>query len=354
MHQQDQFPQHYRLAERSKVQQAISAGDSVSVIGLSGAGKSNFIRSLVAWVNTPACLLVDCNGLQHASPAALFDAMRQHLQADATPQADAWLALQAALKQKLADPAARLCFCFDRFDVFLENPQPGLFNQLRLLRDQFKYRLMYVITTRHGLPAENELAELFFAHTLWLGGLSDADARWSLAHFFQRHNQALPEEATIQKMFTLTGKYPAFLRASAEALLHQAPLELNALLAYTGVQLRLKEFWGDNPTTAELEKSGLQQVALIGATMPVMVNESELTAKERALWHALQNHPGEVMEKDDLIRQVWSEDVIFERGIRDDSLAQLVRRLREKIEPDPSHPRWIITVPGRGYQYQAK
>ncbi|HLE30620.1 MAG TPA: helix-turn-helix domain-containing protein [Anaerolineales bacterium] len=39
------------------------------------------------------------------------------------------------------------------------------------------------------------------------------------------------------------------------------------------------------------------------------------------------------------------------RGVRDDSLAQLVRRLREKIEPDPANPRHIHTVPGRGYRF---
>jgi len=58
-----------------------------------------------------------------------------------------------------------------------------------------------------------------------------------------------------------------------------------------------------------------------------------------------------VCEKDDLIRAVWPEDRIYEQGIRDDSLAQLVRRLREKIEPDPSNPRYIQTIPGRGYRF---
>ena len=65
----------------------------------------------------------------------------------------------------------------------------------------------------------------------------------------------------------------------------------------------------------------------------------------------LQHHPDEVCSKDDLVRAVWPEDLIYERGIRDDSLAQLVRRLRVKIEPDSSAPRFIQTVPGRGYRY---
>lgn len=65
----------------------------------------------------------------------------------------------------------------------------------------------------------------------------------------------------------------------------------------------------------------------------------------------LRDRPGEVCDKDDLIRAVWPEDKVFESGVRDDSLAQLVRRLREKIEPDAGNPHYIQTVPGRGYRY---
>jgi DNA-binding response OmpR family regulator len=78
---------------------------------------------------------------------------------------------------------------------------------------------------------------------------------------------------------------------------------------------------------------------------------NQLTAKEHLLWEYFNTHSSEVCEKDDLIRAVWREDRIYEQGIRDDSLAQLVRRLREKIEPDPSNPRYIQTIPGRGYRF---
>ena len=37
-------------------------------------------------------------------------------------------------------------------------------------------------------------------------------------------------------------------------------------------------------------------------------------------------------------------------GIRDDRLAQLVRRLRDKVEPDPHTPHYIVPVWGRGYR----
>lgn len=50
------------------------------------------------------------------------------------------------------------------------------------------------------------------------------------------------------------------------------------------------------------------------------------------------------------IDAVWPAEV-HAGGLRDDSLAQLVRRLRLKIEPDPSNPTRILTLPGRGYHF---
>ena len=56
-------------------------------------------------------------------------------------------------------------------------------------------------------------------------------------------------------------------------------------------------------------------------------------------------------EKDDLIRAVWPEDKIFMDSIRDDSLAQLVRRLRQKVRLQTGTAARIQTVPGRGYKF---
>jgi DNA-binding response OmpR family regulator len=75
------------------------------------------------------------------------------------------------------------------------------------------------------------------------------------------------------------------------------------------------------------------------------VDTSTLTAKELRLWEYLLAHSGQVCAKDDLIRAVWPEDKAFFEGIRDDSLAQLVRRLRQKTDPGA-----IVTVAGRGYR----
>jgi DNA-binding response OmpR family regulator len=55
-------------------------------------------------------------------------------------------------------------------------------------------------------------------------------------------------------------------------------------------------------------------------------------------------HPGHILAIQDLIDHIWGPD-----GGDRDMLRQLVRRLRTKIEPDPTEPIYIETVAGFGY-----
>jgi len=102
-----------------------------------------------------------------------------------------------------------------------------------------------------------------------------------------------------------------------------------------------------------VRESGLEGHPLLFQARVLEPETSRFTAKEKLLFDYLQSHPDEVCEKDAIIQSVWPEDQIFEQGVRDDSLAQLVRRLRKKIEPDPSNPTVIRTVPGRGYLFKS-
>jgi len=116
------------------------------------------------------------------------------------------------------------------------------------------------------------------------------------------------------------------------------------------------KFWAEKPDALAIFNSGLQDHPLLmkSGIESVIIHEIDsrlMTAKEYLLWEYLLGHPNQVCEKDDLIRAIWPEDKIFTEGIRDDSLAQLVRRLRVKVEPNPAMPTFIHTIPGRGYRY---
>lgn len=71
----------------------------------------------------------------------------------------------------------------------------------------------------------------------------------------------------------------------------------------------------------------------------------ELTHREFELLHYLGRHIGQVMTREHLLQTVWGYDYFGDVRTVDVT----VRRLREKIEDNPSHPNWIITRRGVGY-----
>ncbi len=74
-----------------------------------------------------------------------------------------------------------------------------------------------------------------------------------------------------------------------------------------------------------------------------------LSKTEFKLLRALARHVGVVVSHDELLERVWGPDCVQESAF----LWVYVRRLRRKIEPDPSNPVFIRTVPGVGYRLAA-
>lgn len=352
------YPPSYRAREVAQLLQATQAGECAAVNGLSGVGKSNVLRALAErHASAPhPHLLADWNRLAAPTAPALFDLLRRTL-GDQTEATDPLAALETALRAKLNTPDARLTLLLDRSDALAATTlhSPQIFGNLRALRDTFKYQLTYIIAARRPLDAHNELAELFFGNTLWLGPLSEEDAEWTVRRYLARKLLQWPEK-TIRQLREMTRAYPSFLRAACEAHAAGCALTEEALATHPVMQARLREFWEDAPTAQELQLSGLSGLPLLNAARPasappVNFDTSKLTAKEKLLLDYFLQHAERVCEKDTLIRAAWPEDKVFVQGVRDDSLAQLIRRLREKIEPDPAQPRHILTLPGRGYKF---
>ena len=77
--------------------------------------------------------------------------------------------------------------------------------------------------------------------------------------------------------------------------------------------------------------------------------EIMLTAKEFDLLWMLASHPRQVFNRDQLLDRVWGETEYLDPS----TVTVHVRRLREKIETNPSDPRHIHTVWGVGYKFEA-
>ena len=76
----------------------------------------------------------------------------------------------------------------------------------------------------------------------------------------------------------------------------------------------------------------------------------ELTAKEFKLLMYLINNPNRIISKEMICKEVWGEDFFG----YDNTITVHIRKLRKKIEDDPSKPKYITTVIGLGYKLVMK
>ena len=74
----------------------------------------------------------------------------------------------------------------------------------------------------------------------------------------------------------------------------------------------------------------------------------DLTTKEFDLLHIFARHPRQVFSRDHLLERVWGISEYIDPG----TVTVHVRRLREKIEADPSKPSRLVTVWGVGYKFE--
>lgn len=89
------------------------------------------------------------------------------------------------------------------------------------------------------------------------------------------------------------------------------------------------------------------QVDLARQRVLVRGREVELTAREFSILQVLVRHPGRVYHRSDLLKLVWG----YEQTSDDRTIDVHIRRLREKLELDPSRPKYILTKWGVGYYF---
>jgi two-component system alkaline phosphatase synthesis response regulator PhoP len=96
-------------------------------------------------------------------------------------------------------------------------------------------------------------------------------------------------------------------------------------------------------TVAGLEVDLLNQQVKVGKLRP------ELTAIEQALLYLLASNPGQTLGREEILDALWGADYVAGSNIVD----RHVRNLRLKLRDDWRNPRFIGTVPGKGYRFLA-
>lgn len=125
------------------------------------------------------------------------------------------------------------------------------------------------------------------------------------------------------------------------------PFSPRELAARVKALLRRAEPASDIPRAIEIGKLSIDpaayRVSLAGKAVP-------LSTLEFRLLYFLASRPNRVFTRDQLLDGVWGT----ERFVTPRSVDVYVRRLREKIEPDPEHPAHLKTVRGAGYLFETR
>lgn len=160
-----------------------------------------------------------------------------------------------------AEANYHLVVLFDQFDEVYRRLPPQFFVNLRGLRDEFKYRISYLVLTREELtrlnsaPECEEFYELFSANIFGLAPYNTADAQELLARVCGRYGTKL-STGVSKRLIRLTAGHPGLLKAGCLAVIknndllseegdHQAVL---ALLKVDDIRTECCKLWDGIPS----------------------------------------------------------------------------------------------------------
>ena len=125
------------------------------------------------------------------------------------------------------------------------------------------------------------------------------------------------------------------------------PFGASELIARVRAVLRRTEAAGTIPAQTSFT-SGDLQINFAQRRVTIADKEVKLTPTEYSLLQEFVLNTGNVLTHACLLNKVWGLEYREER----EYLHVFVRRLRAKLESDPTNPKYIITVPGVGYQFK--
>ena len=90
------------------------------------------------------------------------------------------------------------------------------------------------------------------------------------------------------------------------------------------------------------------EINALSRTVSLSGQDVPLTAKEFDMLHLLAQHPKQVYTREQLLDRIWGGAEYIDPG----TVTVHIRRVREKIESDPSNPTRLVTVWGVGYKFE--
>lgn len=150
-------------------------------------------------------------------------------------------------------------------------------------------------------------------------------------------------------LFTTKSDVEYMLEAYALGADECTPLPILPKMFLAKVQAWMRHAWTFPVESLQTLKIG--PVQLDGAQREVVTPTGQavkLTNLEFRTLHILMTHYGHVVSTDILIERVWGYTATDATNL----VKQVIYRLRQKIEPDPGHPRYILQIAGAGYMFR--
>lgn len=335
------------------------------------------------------------------------DALHTHLHAQhthittAASPFQASLAFNHALAQCCHDLGRDLILLLDEFDEIYATLEPRALLNLRALKDKFQSRLTYITATARPLAelrpqGEDEFAELFAINSMQLGLLNETDAQQVVD---STGGTTLPQDTraailrlaaghfgllTVLTQAALRNPEPGHLaqdpsaraeclkiwnqlrapeQAALTALISEADgglnprmrAQLNGLGLLQGEGEVFSELFATfirRQTTQPQQATGIVVDEDAGEVWVDGVKVTVLTELEYKLMGLLAQRRDRLTTKDMIVEAVWGND--YFDTMDDARIEKLVSRLRAKIEPDPTRPRYLLTQRGRGYKLSSQ
>ncbi len=313
--------------------------------------------------------------------------------------------LKRAIDYLCIEKELTVVFLFDRFEEYISMLSPEFFANLRILRNRAKYRFSVIFSLNR--PLEDLIEPMLFADFYeFLAGdivylpLIDRPGLEFRISYLEKVSGKKIDKKSLERIFFLTSGHGKLTRLCLESILATSNWQLATreklqefLLEQKSVKASLFEIWRSLLPNEQksliakqlvangyiidvgLIKNGKITIPLFekfisillrqdfGRAQQIIYDEEKneikkgeviisdtLTSSEFKLLKFLLENPDKIIEREEIIKSVWSGAKSTE-GVTDQALDQLIFRLRKKIEEDPNNPIHLQTLKGRGIRF---
>lgn len=327
----------FRQESHDYLAKTLAAGGNIQLVGLSGSGKSYFLRQLRDTKSIDFnYIYIDLDLIPNKSPNSLLDEINKYL---------------------VSDNDSHIVLLLDRFDSLNTGIFTSFYDWLAANYHQHRHHLSYIFAVSHPIidPTQlskfSRLANLLTQNLYFLPPLSQTDA-FSFIDLCQKDLGISLTQKEKAAIYQLTGGYMQTIKRLIEArgnTVSDIHLQYHIQCLYQNVKpyLHNPDLLHKMHLTDDLGQFTNQVLVKYIATQKPQPKFVEcLTAAELKAYQYLLDHKDQIVPRDELITAIWGFKSI---GVSDHALDQLMLRLKRKASESNSQIK-IESVRGRGHR----